>query len=76
LKTKLNSYFPSRTLKQYYEDNRDEIIEYQKQHYQDNRDKIKEKRKEKVNCDNCGSIVRKSDIAKHKKSKKCMEAKK
>jgi hypothetical protein len=91
LKSKLNSCFPSRTQKQYQQDNRDKYLEYQKQYKQDNREKIlewkkqydqdnrekiSEKNKQKITCDICGSIVRKSDISKHKKTKKCMEAKK
>jgi len=77
--------------KQHYQDNRDKLIEYQKQYrrenpdkiaeqkkqrYQENREKILDKRKQKITCDICGSIVRKSDISTHKKSKKCIEAKK
>jgi len=62
--------------KQYYQDNRDNIAEYHKQYYQDNRDEIAEQRKQKITCDICGSIVRKSDILKHKKTKKCINYKK
>jgi len=73
--------------KKYYQDNREKNLEYQKQHYQDNREKIKEyyqdnrekiaeKNKQKITCDICGSIVRKGDIATHKKTKKCINYKK
>ena len=76
--------------KQYYQDNRDEIlekrnqyrrenpdkVEQKKQRYQDNRDNILEKQKQKITCDICGSIVRKGGLSEHKKTKKCIEAKK
>lgn len=55
--------------KQYYQDNREKIAEKQKQNYENNRDKILEKRKEKITCE-CGSIVFKNNLSRHKKSKK------
>ena len=102
LKSKLNTQVPSRTLKQYfqdnrekllennkqyYQDNRDEYLEYQKQYrqdnlekmkqyYQDNREKILENMKQKITCEICGSIVTKVGLSKHKKTQKCMNAKK
>jgi hypothetical protein len=51
----INKYIPMRTDKEYYEDNKSEISEYQKQHYKDNKDKILEKKKIKFTCD-CGAI--------------------
>jgi len=42
--------------------------EYRKEYYEKNKDTINEKRKIKMTCE-CGSIVRKSDIACHKKQK-------
>ena len=42
----LNCYIAGRDLKQYYQDNRDEILEHNKQYYQNNRDKILEKDKQ------------------------------
>lgn len=41
---------------------------YGKKYYEDNKEQIKEK----IACDRCGSIVRKSDIARHKKTDKCI----
>jgi len=46
LKSKLNTRVPSRTLKQYYHDNREKILENKKQHYQDNRDEYLEYQKQ------------------------------
>ena len=62
--------------KQYCEEHKSEISEKQKQHYADNKSEISEKNKQKITCDICGSVVRKADISKHKKTKKCMNFKK
>lgn len=58
--------------KQHYKKNRDEILEYQKEYYQENRDKCLEQQKQKITCDNCGLIISKWSLSKHKKSKKCL----
>ena len=42
----INKYIAGRDLKQYYQDNRDELLEKTKQHYQNNRDEILEYRKQ------------------------------
>ena len=71
--------------KQHYEENKESILQYHKQHYEENKKSILEKqkdyrarnkewiaekgRKEKITC-GCGSVVRKSDLAKHKRSMK------
>ena len=55
-------------IKQYREDNKEKT----KQHYENNKEKILEQAKEKVVCDHCGSEIRKSDIVRHKKTKKCI----
>jgi hypothetical protein len=41
----VNRNIPSRTQKEYYKDNKDNIIEYQKDYYEDNKDKIIEYQK-------------------------------
>jgi hypothetical protein len=41
----VNKHIPSRTQKEYYKDNKDNIIEYQKDYYEDNKDKIIEYQK-------------------------------
>ena len=71
-------------MQEYYQANKEKLKEYIKEYYQANKDKLKEKmkeyqrankekilayKKEKIECE-CGSIVRRSDIAKHKRSKK------
>jgi len=99
MESKLNCRIPSRTDKEYYNDNRQVIIENKKIFYQDNKDKIKEYQKEyrdknkelinennkkyqikndnkikeqareKVQCE-CGSIVSKDFLTKHRKRPK------
>ena len=58
--------------KQYYRDNKEQISEYKKRYWDDHKDKISEKRKQKVTCD-CGSVVRKSEISRHRKTHKHLQ---
>ena len=61
--------------KEYYQDNKEKMKEKNKNYYQDNKKRISERYKVKMTCE-CGSIVRKSDIAKHRhtlKHKKYMD---
>jgi len=55
--------------KDYYNKNKNEILEKWKQNYNKNKDKILEKQKEKITCE-CGVELRKSDLARHLKTKK------
>jgi predicted GIY-YIG superfamily endonuclease len=55
--------------KEKYEKNKESIIEYQNEYYNNNKENISEKHKEKITCE-CGSLIRKSDLARHKQSKK------
>ena len=68
----LNKMIAGRTKQEYdkknYEDNKDKIYEQCKEYYEKNKDK----RKEKITCE-CGSIICKSDIIKHKKTIKHQE---
>jgi len=84
LKPTLNGRIPTRTVEEYYEDNRDKLLEYQKEYQKDNKDKKleydkqyyinnKDKILEKVNCDICNSIVSRKNLAKHKKTLKCIK---
>ena len=85
-KSTLNTRFPARTKKEYYQDNKEKILQKKKDFYQKNKEKLSQKEKEryeankeeinkkhaiKINCDICNSLVRKSDIAKHKRTEKC-----
>jgi len=49
------------------------IQEKNKQYKLDNRDKILEHKKQKVNCDICNSIVNRTNLARHKKTDKCIK---
>ena len=79
-----SSYQTTEEIKEYkrkwYEDNREKFIEKQRKNYENNKEKInikkrelyknnKEKINEKITCD-CGCIVSKSNLSRHKKSKK------
>ena len=80
----VNKCVPNRTPKeynkQYHQDNRDRQLERRKQYHQDNRDRELERYKqyrqnnrekiaEKIACQ-CGCMVRRSDIARHKRTSK------
>jgi len=51
------------------EENKKEIAEHKAEYYQKNKKEILEKAKEKTTCE-CGSIVSKSVLARHKKTQK------
>ena len=70
--------------KEYHQINRDNILEKKKEHYEANREKFKEyheanrnaileRNKKRVECD-CGCIVTKNYMSRHKKSKKHFES--
>jgi len=63
----------------WYEVNKEKRLEQTKQYYENNKEKIKErvkeyreKNKEKVTCE-CGCIIKRYDLARHKKSNKHLE---
>jgi group I intron endonuclease len=68
----LNKKIEGRTKKQYYEHNKDKILENKKEYYEANKDKIHEKRSLKIACE-CGFIVCKYSITNHKRSVKHQE---
>jgi len=74
-------------IKQYYQTNKDKIEEQRKEYQKNNavaikkyhkkykivnKEKISNNAKEKIECNICKSIVRKYDLNRHKKSKKCL----
>jgi len=76
----VNKNIPSRTrkeyreqnkekIKEYYEDNKEHISERKKEWYQANKEKIEGSRKQKIVCE-CGSEVTKTNLSRHLKSKK------
>ena len=87
----VNKLIAGRTRKEYYEDNKEYIKEYNKEYNKDNKEKIAEQKKEyyenniekrkeqmkaygkvKITCE-CGCIIRKDVLARHKKSNKHLE---
>lgn len=59
----LNEEIPLRT--------EQEKKDYQVAYREVNRKIINEKANEKITCDNCGDIVQRANLARHKKTKKC-----
>lgn len=72
LRPTLNIVKPGRTIKEWYEDNKEDKLEYQKEYRNDNKEIINEKRKLKVICDHCGCEYTKYNLKQHQKSKKCI----
>jgi len=90
LKPKLNKCIPTRSQKEWYEDNKEVILEKNKKYrevnkevilekkkdyYEDNKEVIAEKMKEIVKCDICGAESNKGHLARHKKTQKCLSVK-
>ena len=84
----MNCIIPARTKKQYQEDNKVKISEYhkiyqennkikiteqRKKYREDNREKISKKEKEKIICPICSLFITRSNIARHQRSKKCLQ---
>ena len=55
--------------KAYRQANKEKLKEYKQEYWQANKAEILEQNKEKIECE-CGSIVRRSDIARHNRTKK------
>ena len=55
--------------KLYYEKNKEKLKNKSRKRYEENKNEENMKKKEKINCE-CGSVVRRSDKARHIKSKK------
>ena len=56
-------------MKEYYENNKEILLEKVKEYYEDNKEVIIEKHKEKIECE-CGSWISRGCIARHRKSQK------
>ena len=67
----VNKYIPDRTQKEYQQDNKEKKLEYDKNYYEQNKDKILEKKLEKITCQ-CGCFITKqgSKSSKHIQTKK------
>jgi hypothetical protein len=55
--------------KEYREQNGDKLSEYTKEYREQNKDKLLEQKKELLTCE-CGCMIRRSDISRHRKSQK------
>jgi hypothetical protein len=58
--------------KEYRVQNRNKLIGKNKEYYEQNKEKLKEKKKEQTKCE-CGCMIRKDGLPRHKRSKKHQE---
>ena len=69
----INKYIPNRTQEEWREDNKEKLKKYQqeyrKKEYETKKEEILKKQQEKVECE-CGSIVNRNHLARHKKTMK------
>ena len=65
-----NKEYKKEKFKEYNQLNKQKISAYKKKYREANQQKISERNKEKIECLICGSIVRRSDIAQHKRTAK------
>lgn len=68
----LNKVVIGRTMKEWCEDNKGKLQVYFQEYRENNKDEIRVKAREKVKCDFCGSMISKSNIKQHQRSKKCL----
>jgi hypothetical protein len=69
----VNKHIPTRTRKEYYDQNKEQISEYNKQYREQNKEQLSEKKKQKIQCE-CGIEISRQNLLKHKKTKKHTEA--
>tara|TARA_R110002012_G_scaffold319968_2_gene541975 strand:+ start:67 stop:618 length:552 start_codon:yes stop_codon:yes gene_type:complete len=65
----INKEYFKKYMKEYRINNKEYIIQFKKEHYQNNKEIISEKTKEKTTCE-CGSVVRKNNLIRHRKTPK------
>ena len=59
-------------LKKWYQENKERCKERKNKWNHENKEKKNAHNREKITCDNCGTVVRRDSMSKHKKSKKCL----
>jgi len=69
LKSELNGRIPTRTSKEYYEDNKEYVTEKNKKWYEANRDSVNKRQTKKVTCE-CGLVLSCNNLPVHKRTKK------
>ena len=57
---------------EYYQNNKQKFAEKGKEYYQNNKQKITDYKQQKAKCDKCGCEVTRNKLARHKKTKKCI----
>lgn len=57
--------------KEYVENNKEKLKEYKKEYREKNKERIKEHKSQPITCPFCNTVVRRGDIRRHQKSKKC-----
>lgn len=68
----INKEMPGRTRAEYHEDNKDKISEYKKDYYKENRYNILERQKEKIPCPHCDKFSTRDHLARHQRSQYCI----
>ena len=69
LESSLNNQIPSRTHKEYYENNKQDLNKQNKEYNKKNKEHITEQKKQKITCE-CGCIFRKDGLLQHQKTSK------
>lgn len=63
----------SQKQKEYNEDNKEHISKQKKEYREKNKETISQKQSEQICCNICGAFSTKSNLKRHKQSKKCMQ---
>lgn len=69
----VNKFIPTRTRRQYYEQNREQFLERQRHYREQNQEQIVEQQREKLQCE-CGAEVRRDALTRHKRTQKHINA--
>lgn len=59
--------------KVYRENNKEHYVKKVKEYRENNKEKIKTRTSEKIKCDKCGILYGRANMARHQRSKKCMD---
>jgi len=59
--------------KQYREDNREKILARKKQYREDNKQRIRQHQNQKVSCECCSQMIKRSGKARHQRTTKCQK---
>jgi len=68
----VNELIPNRSQKEWIETNKERVKQFKQKYKDTHKEQIIEKNKESTICDVCGSEVRKHNLKRHYKSKKCI----